>query len=433
MENSNYKIENLRKKYPKFVYEKFSYKFSKNNLVIVFSFKIDPNIKFRPKIIIENTGEESLDRIGKNEFENFIFNLGLMEIPSYWKATCSKVIEINAGDLNETQIIWWKKIFIDGMGQFYFENKIDFTGPDFLKIISTQPKNISFFTGKLKNRYLVPFAGGRDSIVTLEKLKKLGKEISLFTVNPIEKIQKTVTVSGVKNQIIVRRIVDKKLLELNKKGFLNGHTPFTSLLSFLSVFCAVIFDYKNIAFSNEKSANEGNTKYLGKTINHQWAKSSEFEKAFKIYCNKFLAKNINYYSFIRKYGELEISKILSGYKQYFPVFSSCNAGMKINYGGALKAKERWCGNCPKCLFVYLSLFPYLKKNERLEIFGVDIFENKSLLITAKNLLEKKSIKPLECVGTRDESEKALELSLKRAKKEGKIPFILKRLDKRKPQ
>ena len=48
----------------------------------------------------------------------------------------------------------------------------------------------------------------------------------------------------------------------------------------MSIICAVLFNYREIAFSNEKSADEGNVKYLGRIINHQWSKSSYFEKKF---------------------------------------------------------------------------------------------------------------------------------------------------------
>ncbi|MDD5145331.1 MAG: hypothetical protein PHF44_00560 [Candidatus Pacebacteria bacterium] len=431
----NYKLQELRKKYPRFVYKSFEYKFSKNDLEIFFHFVLGSSaergrisdIHFKPKIIIKNIDKKRLHKIGDSVLNNLIFNLGLMEIPSYWKATCSPEIEIPAGFLYPEQIKWWKNLIIDGMGQFFYENKIDWQKKDFLQIISVSKKIGDNYEKQLKNRYLVPFAGGRDSIVTLESLKKQKKEISLFTVNSVEKIQKTVKISGIKKQIIVQRIIDKKLLELNKKGYLNGHTPFTALLSFISVICAVIFDYKNIAFSNEKSANEGNVKYLGKIINHQWAKSSYFEKKFKIYCKKFLAKNINYFSYLRKYSELEISKMLTNYQQYFSVFSSCNAGMRINSQGTLRAKERWCGNCPKCLFVYMSLYPYLKEKDLIKIFGKDIFVNKSLLPTMKGLLGQGSIKPFECVGTKKESKKAFQFCLEKAKKLGKVPFLLTKL------
>lgn len=417
----------LRTKYPKFVYENYSYKISGKNLEIFFDFRIEPNLKFRPKIVVKNIGEKRIAKIGENALNNLIFHLGLIEIPSYWKATCSPTIEIRAGHLNSDQIRWWKKLFLDGLGQFYYENKIDWRPKNFLKIISLPSQsNASRLSIGLSDRYLVPFAGGRDSIVTLEDLKRKGREISLFTVNPIEKIQRTARVSGVKKQIIVRRAIDKKLLELNAKGYFNGHTPFTSVLSFTATLCAVIFDFRHIAFSNEKSANEGNVRYLGKIVNHQWAKSSEFEKMFSAYAQKYLVKNIHYFSYLRKYGELEISKMLGGLPQYFPVFSSCNAGMRFGKRGQLAAKERWCGNCPKCLFVYLSMYPFLKPKELDVVFGKDIFENRNLLPVMRELLGWGSVKPFECVGTQKESRLALRLSLAKAKKQKKIPFLLKK-------
>jgi len=412
------KVQNLRKKYPRFIYQDYFYKIRGGNLEISFLFKIGLDIQFLPKVIIKNIDKKTLKRIGNRVLDNLVFHLGLMEIPTYWKATCSPEIIIKAGSLNKERIKWWKDLIIKGMGQFFYENKIDWRPKNFLTIKSEGKKNHKISNKKLKNRYLVPFAGGRDSIVTLESLKKKG-EIALFLVNPNKQIQKVAKVSGVKKQIIVRRIIDKKLLQLNKKGYLNGHTPFTALLSFLTVLCAVLFDYKQVVFSNEKSANEGNVRYLGKIINHQWAKSSEFEKMFKKYSKKYLAKNLNYFSYLRKYGELEISKMLIKYPKYFPVFSSCNAGMRIG------AKPiRWCGNCPKCLFVYATFYPFLSKKDLFKIFGKDFFENKKLLPIMEQLIGKRGFKPLECVGTKKESQLAFKLSLKKAKKEGKIPYLL---------
>jgi len=407
----------------------------KNDLKIVFSFIIEPNINFKPEIIIENVDKKRLAQMGDRVLNNLIFHLGLIEIPSYWKTTCSPEIIIKAGSLNKKQINWWKDLIINGMGQFFYENKIDWRPKSFLTIknlLETRP--LSVFDKKLKNIYLVPFAGGRDSIVTLESLNKSAnwrKEIALFMVNPTERILKTVKVSGIKKQIIVKRIIDKKLLELNKKGYLNGHTPFTALLSFLSVLCAILFDYKNIVFSNEKSADEGNLKYLGKIINHQWAKSSQFERMFKKYCKKYLVKNVNYFSFLRKYGELEISKIIIKYPKYFPVFSSCNASMRIG------AKQiRWCGNCPKCLFVYATLYPFLNKKDLLKIFGKDIFDpstssgQEKLLPIMKSLMGQEKPKPFECVGTKKEGQLAFKLCLEKALRQTQdkpIPYLLTKI------
>jgi len=268
----------------------------------------------------------------------------------------------------------------------------------------------------LKNRFLVPVGGGKDSIVTLEILKEQKKELSSFLVNPTKAAKKVVKTARIKKPIIVQRKIDPVLLKLNKKGYLNGHTPFTAVLSFLSVVCAVLFDYKNIAFSNEKSADEGNVKYLGKIINHQYSKTSEFERKFKNYCKKYLTSGVKYFSLLRPYTELEISRLFLKYPQYFSVFSSCNRGQKLG--------KRWCGNCAKCLFVYATFYPFLEKKELLKIFSRDIFENQKLLPIMKSLIGQGRPKPFECVGTKKESQMVFKLSLEKAKKAGKIPYLL---------
>ena len=438
-------LNDLRRKYPKFIYEKYTWRISKNprtrastvrgeNLEIFFDFRVLPDIFFSPKIIIENIDKKRLVKIGDRELNNLIFHLGLMEIPSYWKVTCSPEIEIKTGFLNSEQISFWKDLIINGMGQFFYENKINFTQPNFLKITSKpEPqrrveKNECSLSKtdsqrpalcKLKNRYLVPVGGGKDSIVTLELLKRKNKEINAFLVNPTKAAKEVLKVAKIKNPIVIERKIDPTLLKLNQKGYLNGHTPFTAVLSFLSVFGAILFDYKNIVFSNEKSADEGNVKYLGKMINHQWSKSSEFERKFKNYCKKYLVKNINYFSLLRPYTELEISRMFLKYPKYFSVFSSCNVGQKTG--------KRWCGQCPKCLFVYATFYPFLERKELLKIFGKDIFENKKLLPVMKGLLGQGRPKPFECVGTKKESRLAFSLSLAKARKAGKAPYLLTKI------
>ena len=417
------KLETLRKKYPAFIYQKYSYRLKRGDFKIFFCFKIEPDIVFKPRIVIKNIPKGRLEKIGKQALNNFVFHLGLMEIPSYWKATCSPEIIIRAGYLNKEQIKWWRDLIIKGMGQFFYENKIDWRAPDFLKIIinlSIAAPSLATSVLELKDRYLVPVGGGKDSIVTIQRLKKQKKELSSFLVNPTRAAKGVVRLAGVKESMVVERKIDPVLLKLNRKGYLNGHTPFTAVLSFLSVFCAVLFDYQHIAFSNEKSADEGNVRYLGKMINHQYSKSSEFERKFKNYCKKYLTVNLNYSSFLRKYTQLEIAKMFAKYPKYFSAFSSCNI--------ATKTGDRWCGRCPKCLFVYATLYPFLEKKQLLRIFGRDLFENKNLLPVMKSLIGQGSHKPFECVGTYQESQVAFNLSLKKAKKLGKIPYLLQKFN-----
>ena len=429
------RYEYLKKKYPKFIYKKYYYKISNNNLEIVFDFKIEPGISFKPKIIIENIKKSQIKRVGVDSprvLNNLVFHLGLMEIPSYWKATCSPVIEIQAGQINQEQIKWWKDLIIKGMGQFFYENKIDFRKPTFLNISSTNESGSRNYyeSGSRGDKILVPIGGGKDSVVTLELLKRANKNIKCFSLNPTEVAQRILKLGGCKEPIIVRREIDEKLLELNRKGFLNGHTPFSAYLAFLSVLAAMLFDYKYIAFSNERSSNEGNVKYLGKIINHQWSKSFEFEEKFRKYSKKYLTPGVDYFSFLRPLYEIQIAKLFSKYPKYFSAFLSCNVAYQTA-SGTKKPIKKWCGNCPKCLFVFATLYPFVRVGELIKIFGKNLFENKKLLLIMQELIGEKKFKPFECVGTKKESLIAFYLSLSKITKNQrsrdfrKIPFLLK--------
>lgn len=423
----------LRKKYPQFIYENYQWQLKQNNLLIDFNFAIKavdgPEIRFKPQISIKKVNNKQINKIGESILNNLVFHLGLIEMLSYWKATCSPEIIIQSGYLDKKQINWWRHLIIKGMGQFFYENKIDWRIPNFLKI-KTNPLYKNFTIVKNLSRkekmVLVPVSGGKDSIVTLESIKKKKtkgqiKNFGCFSLNPSKIVKKIVKIAGCPNFIEIQRTIDPFLLKLNQKGFLNGHTPFSAYLAFLSVLVAVLFDYQSIAFSNEKSADEGNIKYLNQVINHQWSKTSEFEKRFQWYCSHYLIKGIRYFSFLRRYTELEIAQKFIQYSPYFTIFSSCNRVV------AKKLKKRWCGQCPKCLFNYLIFYPFLEKKVLLKIFGQDILANKKLLTLMENLLGQKGFKPFECVGTIKEARLAFQLSLIKAQKEGKIPFLLKQI------
>ncbi len=422
------KVDILRKKYPRFIYERYFWKILNGNLNISFCFQIEKNsstithqaISFQPKVIIENINKEQIKWVGDRVLNNLVFNLGLIEMISYWKATCSAEIEIRAGALNKEQIKWWKELISNGMGQFFYENKIDSRQPNFLKIVSiVSPKTNTTrnVLVVLKNRVLVPIGGGKDSIVTLEMLSSFAppslkfrraskdsedkEKINCFSLNPTEAAKKIMEIAGCLDPIIVKREIDPKLLELNRKGFLNGHTPFSAYLAFLGALLAAIFDFKYIAFSQEQSSNEGNVNYLGLMINHQYSKSFDFEKKFRDYSQKYLAKNIEYFSFLRPLYEIQIAKLFSKFPKYFNVFLSCNEAYKTN-SGIKKPTRKWCGKCPKCLFIFTSLYPFIEEKKLIKIFRKNLFEDKNLLPTMQQLIGERGFKPFECIGTTKE-------------------------------
>ena len=68
--------------------------------------------------------------------------------------------------------------------------------------------------------------------------------------------------------------------------------------------------------------------------------------------------------------------LFAKYKEFHKIFKSCNVGSK---------KDIWCGSCPKCLFVYIILSPFLNEDELNEIFGENLLNKIELLDTFKQL------------------------------------------------
>ncbi len=186
-------------------------------------------------------------------------------------------------------------------------------------------------------------------------------------------------------------------------------------MAFSSLISAYLYGLPYIALSNESSANESTV--FGSTVNHQYSKSFRFERDFHEYAKMYLPGSSYYFSMLRPLSEFQIARYFAGRRQYHGIFKSCNVGSK---------EDRWCGHCPKCLFVYLILSPFLKGEELEAIFGKNLLEDESLYGTLKQLTGLLEEKPFECVGSRSEVNTAITLTIQRMEEEGKkLPKLLK--------
>ena len=398
----------LRKRHPAFIYHSFQVRQKNKKLRIQFRFLLKPNIEFAPILVIPFKNS-----LPQEQLENFIFHLGLIEMISYWKAACSPEIIIKAGCLSSRQIKWWKDLFIHGLGEFFYQNKINPSRKDLLNIRCEKPKRKIKSKFKLNKREgnLILVGGGRDSAVSLELLKKLeSRQGSLIfkttttSTTIIKPAGKIIKAAGFPPPLIASRIIDPRLLQLNKQGYLNGHTPFSAYLAFLGVFIAAMHSFKRVIVANERSADEKNLTYHSLKINHQYSKSFRFERLFRQYTRQYLTPQIEYFSFLRPLYELQISKLFSGFPQYHSLFLSCNPGQKTGY---------WCGKCAKCAFVYLSLAPFLSPKKMKKIFGQNYFYRPEIISHLEKLVGLKKHKPFDCVGTEKEAILALGLTLEK--------------------
>lgn len=481
MTSSN--LEKHRSMYESLVYRSWSAEKAENDLLVSFELELQPNnndykaILFFPELKFLDMADNFF-ALPVNEQKNLAFNLGLAELPSYWKATCPQSIVIDAAHAYsqaqaEALLKWWHSLFIFGMSEFYFVNDIaDFGQAGFINwkikksdsgqdtqnsseyssyqgedlqslseymnsLIKPDSQRFKYVEEYVQQHLeeiipkstLIPVGGGKDSAVTLsffnsllrdqnsESVESSNKKISdvkVLLLNPTAAAERIAKQSGFET-IRVSRKIDSKLIELNNLGFLNGHTPFSSYLAFVSFAAAHMQAISEIALSNEQSADEGNTWFHGLDINHQYSKTTQFEKSFQRYAQDFLPGNTYYYSILRPLYEIQIGGIFSSiaYKHYNQSFLSCNVGGK---------KDFWCGECPKCLFAYTLLYPHFlkqtleqigpdsdyplirqKMSEKSPLFVVDLFAKEAQIAILQDLLGVGPHKPLECVGLYQET------------------------------
>ena len=429
----------LRRRYPRFVYERFEAERAGDALRVRFRFRaeslVGPDLEFAPETVFPGVDWARVDALPKGALENLLFHVGLVETLSYWKAVCSPEIRVEAGQLSEEQIAWFLNLLRRGMGEFFYVNRIDWRAEEFVRVAAKErsepfpsyaPQDLAQGRRDDASKSLVLTSGGKDSAVTLELLREAGQRFDCLLLNPTEAAMAVARQAGCADPILVRRTMDPRLLALNEAGYLNGHTPFSALLAVLGVAAAGIYGYGRVIVANERSAEEPGAEYLGEEINHQYSKTFRFETRFRVYCRTCLSPTedgcsaIEYFSLLRPLYELQIARLFARHPAYFPIFRSCNRGMRAN---------AWCGECSKCLFVYTVLYPFIDREQMLAIFGKDLFASEGAADGLRALLGMDHEKPFECVGTREETLAAIYLSVEHMKTtEGALPPALAEIE-----
>lgn len=401
------KYDTFRKTFPEFVFDSYRYDVQPDGLHIVFTFCIGSDIVFTPDAFIPARPFLNFDQ-PKAMIDTLVFNMGMIELVSYWKCCCPPLVNIRCGKLTDDQIAFWKKIYYNGLGEFFYINGITATPDDFMTIVSEGPAHFcdTKQPDETHRRVLVPIGGGKDSVVTLEMMQELaqGERPIPLIMNPRGATVGCIEAAGytLDDVLVIRRSIHLRLIQLNAEGFLNGHTPFSAMLAFYTLLAAQLSGASRITLSNESSANESTV--VGTNVNHQYSKSIEFEDDFRHYVAAFISPAFNYYSFLRPLSELQIAMLFSRHEKYFDVFRSCNAGSK---------QDIWCGKCAKCLFAYIILSPFIAPERLNAIFGKSMLDDTDLQQYFDELTGHAETKPFECVGTISEVHSALSMTIAR--------------------
>lgn len=433
----------LRSQYPTISFDAIEWRVTDNALHITFRYSTPPDHSFTHTLTLHNVTQHDVVAIPPSELHSLLASLGLVELLSYWKSTVSPVIDVRVAYLDDWQVAWWHSLLLHGMGEFFFVNQIDPNEKDFVQIVSnTDAMPLSLHSDATvdlgaggvppkPHTALIPIGGGKDSVVTLTQLQNLyadqaQQSLGSVAINPTQATKDIIALSNLSKHFVIDRILDPTVLRLNQEGYRNGHVPFSASVAFLTTLLARLKDFDAIALSNERSANEGNTTLFGQEINHQYSKSFHFETAFQEYAHRTLSSKNTippyYFSLLRPLYELQIGMLFAHQERFHPVFRSCNRGQKTN---------TWCQDCPKCLFAFIILFPFLEQSDIENYFGSNLFENKKLITTAVDLTGYGKNKPLECVGLYEESIISFWLAVRVYQENKKnLPVVLQKVQQR---
>ncbi len=383
-------------KYKSFIFKK--YFFNENDKELALYYNYDDDIEFVERYIFDfdftDYDKESLDRA-----LNLLF---FMAGVSYYKAFLASNIRIDFGLIDQSLSKFLSHTYQKGLGEFFYVNKID---PNTSIHFPVNSEEFSTIKAKTHNSKLVGIGGGKDSLVSIEVLKEQ-KNVYSFSVNHRKLLNPLVEVIGLPH-FPVERILDKKLTDINAHGAYNGHVPISAIIACVGVVTAVLQGSSDIVVSNESSANEPTLIFDGVSINHQYSKSLEFEKDFQQLIKGYYGDTVRYYSLLRPLSELAIAELFaySGFEKYKEVFSSCNRAFTSHSNHLY-----WCGECPKCAFIFLALTPFIKREKLEALWDKNLLLDPQLQETYKALLGITGDKPLDCVGEIKESRKAMRLA-----------------------
>lgn len=408
------------REFKNFYFEKFT--FDKEKLLWKFFYSFDEKYFFEEEIDFSSSDFIARKNIDLDVIDTFLFNLHIALGISYYKAFPTNNLIVKSWKLNWKQIKFWEKFYKNWLWEFLYINNIN--PYNLFNFIVDSDKNYTRKDIEISDKYLIPLWWWKDSLVTIDYFEKGDIDFDLYVFWKIDLIKENCSKIIWKDILLTKRKISENLIDLNKNWNYNWHVPITWIIAFVMITVWYIYDYKNLVLSNEKSANSWNTIWKWFEINHQYSKSLEFEEDFNSYIKENISKNINYFSFLRWFYEVNIArKFVNNCKKYYKAFSSCNNNFKIDEKNRLKEKI-WCNSCPKCVFVFIILRPYLSKNEVLEIFWEDLFYNKKLENIFLELWWLLWIKPLECVWETEEVIYSLYKSYDLYKNDN-IPDILK--------
>jgi hypothetical protein len=383
-------------KYETFIFK--SYGFDENSKKLTLKYSLDNEVNFEEKY----TFDFEFTNYNKEALESAIKRLFLVAGVSYYKTYLPEKIIIENFSISRKLAEFCENLYERGLGEFFYVNNLD----PLTKIIFPFDSSKTEKTVEVKGEgFLCAVGGGKDSLVSIDMLKNTGSEITTWSLNHKQQLEPLVNRIGHKHFYVDREWDVKLSNKILLPDSFSGHVPISAIFASTGVIVAILTGKRDVVMSNERSADEPTLIYNGVEINHQYSKSTDFEKNFQNLLKNNYGNTIRYYSLLRPLSELNISKYFCEnlLEKYIDVFSSCNSAFRHG-----ETKIFWDKTCPKCAFIYLMFSNFTSAENLTKIFDENLIKKPELKNTFEELLGITKNKPLECVGEIGESRWAMD-------------------------
>jgi UDP-N-acetyl-alpha-D-muramoyl-L-alanyl-L-glutamate epimerase len=387
-------------KYQQFIFD--AYLFNKETGELELRYSLDDALHFTEKYRFDFPFTAYNPAVLDRAVQALFFMAGV----SYYKTYIPPEIIIRQGELDASMAAFLSKTYQRGLGEFWYVNQLDPHTPVTFPVTTKESLQPATNSG---SGQLIGVGGGKDSLVSIELLRKEKADIATWSLDHHAQLTPLVERIGLPHYW-VERAWDPQLLTLKEQDAYNGHIPISAIFGCVGAIVAILAGKRDVVVSNEHSANEPTLHYQGVAINHQYSKSQEFEEDFQQYLAHVFGDSLRYYSLLRPFTEIRIGELFAriGFDKYKDVFSSCNRAYVHG-----SDHMSWCGECPKCAFIFMALTPFISRKELEQLWGgKNLLLDPSLETMYRQLLGIQGDKPLECIGEIKESRASMRLAQK---------------------
>eukprot|EP01062_Namystynia_karyoxenos_P005251 TRINITY_DN11860_c0_g1_i1.p1 TRINITY_DN11860_c0_g1~~TRINITY_DN11860_c0_g1_i1.p1 ORF type:complete len:537 (+),score=125.23 TRINITY_DN11860_c0_g1_i1:93-1613(+) len=406
--------------------------------------------RFRYSLALPGLTQESLGRPGVGAC---LAGIGLALAPWLWQATRPRRLVVSAVHLDEGQLEFWGELYCHALGEWLWENgegalrQGRSTIPDPSKLlhleVSQGAPKLAVASAAAESgapRVLLPFGGGKDSLALHDRLGEAGVDPDLLFIADRKgeysrnwRVPAAIRAAKGGAECADRLVLAELVFADQQKWedtITEGKRPagflWAAVVCFTSALVSVLRGHTAICVGNERSASCGNGVWWGDTeLNHQFDKGMRFEKAAHRYLQAHVRPDLWYFSGLADLWDIQIAKLFCRTPRYLPVFYSCNAG----------EAGVWCASCPKCCYVYLLLSAFAPVSSFSDTarrtpggapgdlpFAGQLLDAERLYGVFDQLAawppRPQSVKPMDCVGTAEESRLALHLARERLQRGG---------------